>query len=119
VRTCGEILLFNKFFPIVDMRFICEDISQQSCAMVFRWRIFGDFFGSCISSDGCVQHISDRRGKKEERRIRKIETTGQKYNGLSYSIGADMAAVTRVRLVKFLVPGRILRQKINTVGATR
>jgi len=27
-----------------------------------------------------------RRGKKEERR-RKIETTGQKYNGLPYYIG--------------------------------
>jgi len=28
-----------------------------------------------------------RRGKKEERRRKKIETTGQKYNGLPYYIG--------------------------------
>jgi len=28
-----------------------------------------------------------RRGKKERRRRRKKETTGQKYNGLPYSIG--------------------------------
>jgi len=28
-----------------------------------------------------------RRGKKEERRRRKIEITGQKYNGLPYYIG--------------------------------
>jgi len=35
--------LFNKFFfPIVDMCPSCEDIARQSCAMVPRWRIFGD-----------------------------------------------------------------------------
>jgi len=28
-----------------------------------------------------------RRGKKERRRKKKEETTGQKYNGLPYSIG--------------------------------
>jgi len=28
-----------------------------------------------------------RRGKKEQRRKKKIETTGQKYNGLPYNIG--------------------------------
>jgi len=45
-----EVLLFNKFFPIVDTCLSCEDIAQQTCAMVPRWRIFGNFFGSCISS---------------------------------------------------------------------
>jgi len=30
----GEILLFNKFFPIVDTCLSCEDIARQSCAMV-------------------------------------------------------------------------------------
>jgi len=96
-----EILLFNSVFPFVNMCLNCEDIAQQSCAMVPRWRIFGDFFASCISS-GCVQHVSDlhlkfalrshhcvevwctsnlrrlRLGEKKERK--KIgETTGQKY----------------------------------------
>ena len=42
-----EVLLFNKFFPIVDMSLSCEDIAQQSCAMVPRWR----FFASCIFSE--------------------------------------------------------------------
>jgi len=39
----GEILLPNKFFPIMDTCLICEDIARQSCATVPRWRIFGDF----------------------------------------------------------------------------
>ena len=33
-----EILLLNKFFPIVDTCLICEDIARRSCAMVPRWR---------------------------------------------------------------------------------
>jgi len=66
--------------------------------------IFGDFFGSCISSEPraahfrpaseirtkatpCVADVQSamaeiRRGKKKEE-----ETTWQKYNGLPYSIG--------------------------------
>ena len=48
----GEILLVNKLFlPIVDMCLRCEDIARQSCAMVRRCRIFGDFFASCIFSE--------------------------------------------------------------------
>jgi len=39
-----EILLLNKFFPIVDTCLSCEDTAGQSCAMVPRWR----FFASCI-----------------------------------------------------------------------
>jgi len=38
-----EILLFSEVFPIVDMCLICGDIARQSCAMVPRQRIFGDF----------------------------------------------------------------------------
>jgi len=38
----GKILLFN-IFPIVDTCLSCEDIVRQSCAMVPRWRFFGDF----------------------------------------------------------------------------
>ena len=33
----GEILLFNKFFPIVDRCLRCEDIARKTCAMVHRW----------------------------------------------------------------------------------
>jgi len=60
------ILLFNKLFS--DCRYVillrrladyqdktrcltCEDIARQSCAMVRRRGIFGDFLGSCISSE--------------------------------------------------------------------
>jgi len=31
------------FFPIVDTCLSCEDMAWQSCAMVRRWRLFGDF----------------------------------------------------------------------------
>jgi len=43
---CGhveEVLLFNSLFPIVDTCLSSEDTARQSCAMVPRWRIFGDF----------------------------------------------------------------------------
>jgi len=33
----------TSFFSIVDMCLSCEDIGLQSCAMVPRWRFFGDF----------------------------------------------------------------------------
>jgi len=32
-----EILLLNKFFPIVTLYHSCEDIARQSSAMVNRW----------------------------------------------------------------------------------
>ena len=46
-----EILLLNKFFSVVDTFLSCEDIARESCTMVRRWRLFGDFFASCISSE--------------------------------------------------------------------
>jgi len=46
-------LLFNNFFPIVDMCLSCEDMARQICAMVPRWRIFGDFFGLAFPAS-CV-----------------------------------------------------------------
>jgi len=58
----GEILLFNKFFPIVDMCLSCEDIAGQSCAMVPRWQIFGNFLRPVYSASR-VQHISDLHPK--------------------------------------------------------
>jgi len=90
----GDILLFNCFFPIVDMCISYEDIARQSCAMVPIWRIFGDFLDPAFPAS-CVQHISGtcilnshkghtmldiqsataevRRGKKEEEEERKKE----------------------------------------------
>ena len=53
----AEILLFNKLFPIVDTCLNCEDNARQSCAMVSRWRIFGDFLGPAFPASH-VQHIS-------------------------------------------------------------
>jgi len=38
-----EVLLFNKFFPIVHMCLSCEDIARRSCAMVPRWRFVATF----------------------------------------------------------------------------
>ena len=35
-----------------------EDIVRQSCAMVRRWRIFGDFFRPVFSTSR-VHHVSD------------------------------------------------------------
>jgi len=39
---CEEILLYNCF-PTVRTCLSCKDIAGQSCAMVPRWRYFGDF----------------------------------------------------------------------------
>jgi len=52
-----EILLLNKFLPIVDTCPTCEDIARQSCAMVPRWRIFGEFFASRICSEPRAAHF--------------------------------------------------------------
>jgi len=58
-----EISLFNKFFfQIVDMCLSCEDIAQQSCAIVRRWRIFWRFLLPVFSASH-VQHTSDLRSK--------------------------------------------------------
>ena len=62
---CGhveEILLLNKFFPIVDTCFSWEDIARQSCGMVPRWRFFASFLRPVFSASH-VQHISDLHSK--------------------------------------------------------
>ena len=64
---CGDILrtycCFTSFFLIVDMCLGCEDIAQQSCAMV-RWCPDGDFWRlSCFLYLQRVQHISDLHSK--------------------------------------------------------
>jgi len=74
----------TSFFPIVDMCLSCEDIARQSCMMVHRWRIFGDFLrGSMVDIQSPTAEI--RQGKKDRKTDE--ETTAQKYNGLPYSIG--------------------------------
>jgi len=53
-----EVLLFDRFFPIVDMCLCCEDIARQSCAMVPDgdfWRLFL----RRVFSASRVQHVSD------------------------------------------------------------
>ena len=59
---CGghleDILLLNKFFPIVDTCLSCEDIARQSCAMVPIWRFLATFLHPVFPASR-VQHISD------------------------------------------------------------
>jgi len=97
-----EVLLFNKFFPTVDTCLSSEDIARHSCAMaIFLWPVFPashvqhisdlhskfalghNMCGSMVDVQSAAAEI--RWGKKIEER-KKIETTGQKYNGLPYYI---------------------------------
>jgi len=41
------------FFPIVDTCLSCKDTARQSCAMVRRWRIFGDFLHPVFQRAPC------------------------------------------------------------------
>ena len=51
-----------SFFPIVDTCLGCEDIAQQSCAMVPRWRFLATFLRPAFEvSRG--QQVSDLRLK--------------------------------------------------------
>ena len=58
----GEILLLNKFFPIVDTCLSCEDIARQSCGMVPKWRFLATFLRPVFAASR-VQHISDLHSK--------------------------------------------------------
>jgi len=49
-------------FPIVDMCLSCEDIARQSCGIVPRWRLFGDFLQAVFSASR-TQHVSDLHSK--------------------------------------------------------
>jgi len=62
LRTRGGYCCLTCFFPTVDTCLSCKDIAQQSCVMVIRWWIFGDFLGSAFPAS-CVQHISDLHSK--------------------------------------------------------
>jgi len=51
-----------SFFLIVDMCLNCEDIARQSCAMVPRWRFFGEFLSPVFSASR-VKHVSELHPK--------------------------------------------------------
>jgi len=53
---------YLTIFPIVNICLSCEDIAPQSCLMVPRWPIFGDFLGPAFPASR-VQHISDLHSK--------------------------------------------------------
>jgi len=56
-------LLLNKFFSDFDICLSCEDIAQQSCATVPRWRFLAIFFSSCtFASFGIFQLQQQRPG---------------------------------------------------------
>jgi len=57
-----EILLLNKFLPIVDTCLSCEDIARQTCGMVPRWGFFASFLRPVFSASH-VQRISDLHSK--------------------------------------------------------
>jgi len=57
-----EILLLNRFFPIVDTCLSCEDIARQSCAMVPRWRFLETFLAPAFAAS-CLQHLLDLHSK--------------------------------------------------------
>jgi len=57
-----DILLFHKFFPIVDTCLSCEDIARHICAMVRRWRFFASFLRPVFPASR-LQHISDLHSK--------------------------------------------------------
>jgi len=54
--------MFNKFFPIVDTCFICEDTARQSYAMVSGLHFFASFLRHVFPASR-VQHISDLHSK--------------------------------------------------------
>jgi len=108
-RMWGGILLFNTVFPIVQTYLSSEDIARQTCAIVRRWRFFCVLYfqlAACSTFQTSIlnshyNHImcrsvidiqsataEIRRGmKKNKKDIRKIETTGQKYNVRIYYAG--------------------------------
>jgi len=58
----GRYCCLTSFFSDCRYCLSCEDIAWQSCAMVPRWQIFGDFWGPAFPASR-VQHISDLHSK--------------------------------------------------------
>ena len=59
VRYCS----LTGFFPIVDTCLSCEDIAQQNCALVCRWRLLAIFWvlrfqwSACSTFQTCVLNL--------------------------------------------------------------
>jgi len=58
----GDIAVEQVFFPTVDMCLSCENIARESCAMVLRWWMFGDFLCPVFSVSH-MQCVSDLHPK--------------------------------------------------------
>ena len=54
-----DIAALTSYFPIVNTCLSCEDTAWQSCTMLRRWRLFGDF----LRPASRVQHVSDLHPK--------------------------------------------------------
>ena len=50
------------FFPIVDTCLSCEDTARQSCRMLPRWQLFGNYLRPVFATSR-AQHISDLHSK--------------------------------------------------------
>jgi len=48
---------YLTFFSFADICLSCVDIARQSCAMVRKWRIFGDFLRPVFFSDPPAAHF--------------------------------------------------------------
>jgi len=63
---CGDMwrryCCLTSFFPIVHTCLSCEDIARQSCGIVPRWRLFGDFLRAVFAASR-AQHVSDLHSK--------------------------------------------------------
>jgi len=63
---CGDMwrryCCLTSFFPIVDTCLSCEDIARQSCGMVHRLQLFGDFLCPAFWASR-AQHVSDLHSK--------------------------------------------------------
>ena len=61
---CGD--MFRRYWCLTsffsDCCLSCEDIAWQSCGMVPRWRLFGDFLHPVFSASR-TQHVSDLHSK--------------------------------------------------------
>jgi len=77
-RHVEEVLLMLNeiYFLIVDTCLSCEDTARQSCAMVPRWRFFGDFLANfqraaCSKFQTCILNMADIQSAMAEIRRRK------------------------------------------------
>jgi len=63
---CGDMwnryCCLTSFFSIVDTCLSCDDTARQICAMVPRWRFFGNFLRPAFPASR-LQHVSDLHPK--------------------------------------------------------